>query len=137
MKIIILTLLYISLHLGTINTFAQDNKIVPLITAIQANDLTYIETLLAYPRLNLEDMDDDGNTPLHLAVQYGHFSVIKYLIEQGSKLTANNEASPYSFRKGINRLTSTQLTAFFSLQTVINAIISLDSNLQKAILSDL
>ena len=53
MKIIILTLLYISLHLGTINTFAQDNKIVPLITAIQANDLTYIESLLAYPRLNL------------------------------------------------------------------------------------
>ncbi len=89
MKIKLFTLLYITLHLGTIHTFGQANEIVTLITAIQANDLTHIETLLAYPSLNLEAMDNDGNTALHHAVITDNSAVIHLLLNRGKLISRN------------------------------------------------
>ena len=34
---------------------------------------------------DIEAIDDEGNTPLHIAVKRGHFDIVKYLIERGSQ----------------------------------------------------
>lgn len=49
-------------------------------------------------------MDNDSNSPLHLAVLNGHSSIVKSLIEYGADVNVKNEEdiSPldYSCRKG-------------------------------------
>jgi ankyrin repeat protein len=49
--------------------------------ACDLGDLDLVIFLAKRQEIFLDVEDEDRNTPLHLAVQAGHFEVIKYLIE--------------------------------------------------------
>ena len=62
----------------------------PLHYAVACGDLELVETLLPVTNYNIPDQD--GKTPLHLAVENRHISIAKYLLEFGADLNQRDAA---------------------------------------------
>ena len=54
----------------------------PLVIACQKNDLDLLQKLVGYNRFSLTDVDEEGNTLLHLAVLNNNEPMVKYLLEK-------------------------------------------------------
>lgn len=51
-----------------------------------------MEYLLAQPGILLDEKDQDGHTPLHIAVAYGYSKIVrKLLIAGANRLLTNNK----------------------------------------------
>jgi len=53
------------------------------------NDIIFVECGVELPNLNHQD--NNGDTPLHLAVKNQNFEIIKFLVEHGADLSIKNE----------------------------------------------
>lgn len=59
------------------------NCLEQLLISIKINDAQKLKTLLATSNVNLEAMDENGNTPLLLAAFYGHDRCVDALLNNG------------------------------------------------------
>jgi hypothetical protein len=60
-----------------------------LFGAVSSNDLISVERLLANGA-NIEAMDEEGTTPLHVATALGYTAMVKLLIARGANINAIN-----------------------------------------------
>jgi ankyrin repeat protein len=70
---------------------ADIDEWTPLAWAIQNNSPEIVSTLLSTGQVNLERRDHSGRTALSWAVEYGHYLVVKVLLEAGADPEATNE----------------------------------------------
>ena len=63
----------------------NDRGVTALATTSSNGHIKVVELLLTSSRLNcLNEQDNNGNTPLHLAALYGYFDVVKMLSDHGA-----------------------------------------------------
>ena len=74
------------------STILVEDNITPLIGALQRNTTPQREVLKLVPAYAGfgDDVDSDGNTAMHLAVQRGYLKVVKALIAQGAFYNSRN-----------------------------------------------
>ncbi len=63
-----------------ITFFACTSQKVDLIEATRDGDLTLVQNLIE-KGANVNCRDDTGQSPLHHACYYGHYDIIKHLVE--------------------------------------------------------
>ena len=69
---------------------------IPLMMAIINNKFPVVEYFVQISQLddendNLADEDEDANTALHLAAQYGHYDIVQLLVETSASMDATNQ----------------------------------------------
>jgi len=70
--------------------FADRNNETALHEAINVDDVKLVEFLLQH-KANPNIQDIDGNTPAHLAAQYGKVAILDLLVKNGTKLDIKNK----------------------------------------------
>ena len=59
--------------------------------AVKAGSLKTVKIVLNYLLLStLEEKDEDGNTPLHIACRYNRLDILHFFLDQGADVTALN-----------------------------------------------
>lgn len=59
--------------------------------AAAAGDLAMVKRQLEYRPDLVSSKDDEGNTPLHIAVEFGHKEVMELLLAKGADVNARDE----------------------------------------------
>ena len=68
----------------------------PIHDAARKGDVKKVQALLqADPKL-LNDKDNQGNTPLHLAALHGQLNVVQALVDAGADVNAKNNFAPFA-----------------------------------------
>ena len=72
---------------------APEDKIV---AASMAGDLQKVKALIESDATLIDAIDNNNRTPLHFAAAYGQNEVVKFLLEKGASIAANddNDESP-------------------------------------------
>ncbi|KAK7483839.1 hypothetical protein BaRGS_00024947 [Batillaria attramentaria] len=68
---------------------AQPNKTKQLLSACRNNDVEKVKRLIEVDRVSVNS--NDGETPLHVAIQGGHEELMKFLLEQRADVEARDE----------------------------------------------
>ena len=67
-----------------------------VISALSGGNLDEVKALFKSGRMQIENLnqqlDSKGNTALHIAADYNHPEIIKYLLDQGASINATNNA---------------------------------------------
>lgn len=60
------------------------------------NDIEYVQKAISSGSNTANDKDNNGYTPIHAAVSYGHIELLRYLISQGGNIniTDNDGDTP-------------------------------------------
>lgn len=60
------------------------------------NDLEYVKKSISSGTHTANDKDNNGYTPIHAAVSYGHLDLLRYLVSQGGdvNITDNDGDTP-------------------------------------------
>jgi ankyrin repeat protein len=74
-----------------------ENPVVSFWNAVAGNDVSSMESIYEkddgqYQRACLIHVDDQGNTPLHLAAQHGHLDAGAFLLRRGARINEQNNA---------------------------------------------
>lgn len=74
-----------------------DRSVVEAITLCSLGQLDELKHLVKTTNVNLGKTDYDLRSPLHLAVEEGHYEVVKYLLEQGVDVNPTDrwDCTPY------------------------------------------
>jgi len=76
-----------SSHLTNRQVVAKKNPKMAFFSAIEVGDLKKVKSLISQlVDLNEKDEDEDGITPLRLAITYGELEIVKLLIEKGANI---------------------------------------------------
>jgi len=69
-----------------------------LIYTSSTGDIAKVDKILKHPDINIDDIDYDSRTALHLAAAEGHFDLVKYLVEHGATIDIKDRSgnTPYS-----------------------------------------
>lgn len=51
----------------------------------------------------VDDKNDSGKTPLHLAVTHGQYQTVKYLVEHGADVNLRDSATPANYHSALER----------------------------------
>ncbi len=72
----------------TTTTYVSKNK---LIRAVQAEDVEEVKRLIGIgKKVNVKNLDSDGNFPLHYAVEHGNVEILELLLNAGAKISVKN-----------------------------------------------
>lgn len=58
--------------------------------AIKKHDLSTVKTILEKDITNLEKLDENKYSPLHLACEIGDLKIVHYLVQKGAKINIKN-----------------------------------------------
>lgn len=83
-------------HGADINVKNQDGC-TPFYCSVQNNDNKMVEILLANKNLDLNTLDDNGRTQLHVAASRGDMNVIKMLVKNHSKINVKDNQGKTPF----------------------------------------
>jgi ankyrin repeat protein len=70
------------------------HKTTPLLVASEHGELECVQQLLAVDGINLDAMDDDGDTALSCAANKGHVTIVALLIKNGANVNAVGVLGP-------------------------------------------
>lgn len=90
------------------------DKASPLMKAVEQGDTKKVEQFLAQAsHVNMEIKDDQGRTPLLLAVEHGKMDIVKVLLDKGAEMGSpdNNGKTAYSRAKEMFKLFETARNA--------------------------
>ena len=62
--------------------------------AVRQNNIEQVNKLLLTH--NVDELDEDGNTPLYRAAQYGHLEIAEFLLEHNADVNAQNQSGASS-----------------------------------------
>lgn len=85
-----------------------------------------ILSVLSRKLVNINESDENGNTPLHIACQNGHFNVCKILLENGGTESINaqnnggNTPLHYSMTYGFNEMSQYLINQFHANDEIVN-----------------
>jgi|694.fasta_scaffold00964_33 ankyrin repeat protein len=60
------------------------------ISYVKKNDIAKVSQMLDKKEVNINHIDQDKNTALHIATEFGHSDMVKLLIQRGAKLQIKN-----------------------------------------------
>lgn len=71
--------------------------------AIEKEDLSEVQFFIEEKKINKDEKNFFGETPLHVAVKLGHLDIVKYLIENGANKNAYNKIGYTPLRIAIEK----------------------------------
>lgn len=60
------------------------------ISYVKKNDIKKVGQMLDKKEVNINRIDQDKNTALHIAIEFGYLDMVKLLIQRGAKLQIKN-----------------------------------------------
>lgn len=105
-------------------TIKNNNGETPFRKALSTGNLRMVRLLLDKFAANINDVDSDGNTALHIAIQRNNIDMLNFLLNKGINAQAVNKKRETSIHLAVleGRTTQTVITLLLNRGVDINAV---------------
>ncbi|CAL8113048.1 unnamed protein product [Orchesella dallaii] len=107
----------------------------PLLGAYSAAGFCFLSALLLEFGGDVNGENDDGDTPLHLACQYGHVDIVGLLIDEGASLVQLNKQNEPAILKAANNNQVEVLQHILSLEDSVFSPMDKITAIKEALVS--